>query len=87
MLLAPCLTLSLAQVQDLEEKLRLFKSGAAWMDAPVENAHLFHRRFTKFMDHWIAGKPKGLLGRVTHYFVRYEVQGRGSRECLLVTVY
>jgi hypothetical protein len=68
------------QVKDLEDKLRTFKVDASWMDAPVENAHLFHRRFTKFMSHWITCQPKGLLGRVTHYFVRYEVQGRGSRE-------
>lgn len=71
------------QVDDLEAKLKDFKANATWMDAPVENAHLFHRRFTKFMTHWITRKTKqgGLLGRVKHWFVRYEVQGRGSCEC------
>jgi hypothetical protein len=47
-------------------------------DAPVENAHLFHERVTHFMNTYIAKNKGGLLGRVTHYVIRYEVQARGS---------
>jgi hypothetical protein len=76
------------QVKDLEEALRKFEKGYTWRDAPAENAALFHRRVTQFMKHYIQRKSHdgtiqpGLLGRVLHYVVRYEVQMRGSRECV-----
>ena len=51
-------------------------------DAPVENALFFHERITHFMNTYIAKSKGGLLGRVTHYIVRYiciyEVQSWGS---------
>ena len=44
----------------------------------MENALFFHERITHFMKTYIAKSKAGLLGRVTHYIVRYEVQSRGS---------
>jgi hypothetical protein len=70
-------------VLDLEEMLQQFLKGGTWMDAPVESAHLFHKRFKEFMSQFIKRKNRqpGALGRVLQYVVRFEVQGRGSREC------
>jgi hypothetical protein len=69
----------------MQEMLQRFMEGADWMDAPVESAHLFHKRFKEYMRQYIkhdTGRP-GLLGRVLQYVVRFEVQGRGSRKCVL----
>jgi hypothetical protein len=76
------------QVQDLETALKKFCKGYTWRDAPAENAVLFHRRVKQFMQHYICQKSSsgairsGLLGRVLHYVIRYEVQMRGSCECI-----
>jgi hypothetical protein len=69
-------------VQDLEEMMQKFMKGATWMDAPVESAHLFHKRFKEYMRAYIKreNQAHGVLGRVLQYVVRFEVQGRGSRE-------
>jgi hypothetical protein len=69
-------------VLDLEEVMKKFVKNATWMDAPVESAHLFHKRFKEYMLQYIKRKNKqaGALGRVLQYVVRFEVQGRGSCE-------
>ena len=46
-------------------------------DAPVECAVLFNKRVKLFMEKYITNN-KGILGRVTHHVIRYEVQNRGS---------
>lgn len=45
-------------------------------DAPVECTRLFHERATAFMDQFIKSED-GILGKVTDWVIRYEVQGRG----------
>ncbi len=45
-------------------------------DAPVECVRLFHARCQSFMNKYILG-AKNVLGKVTNWVVRYEVQGRG----------
>jgi hypothetical protein len=71
------------QVLDLEEQLRHFVGNATWMDAPVESAHMFHKRFREYMRTYIQRKNRepAFLGRVLQYVVRFEVQGRGSCRC------
>ena len=68
------------QSKDLETFLKRFCSGFTWQDAPVESAMLFKRRLDAFMSTYMPLNKKGLLGRVTHYVIRLEVQARGSRE-------
>jgi hypothetical protein len=67
--------------------MQKFMKGATWMDAPVESAHLFHKRFKEYMRAYIKRENEGagLLGRVLQYVVRFEVQGRGSCECGMVS--
>ena len=46
----------------------------------MECARLFHERLTRTMDQFIyldGGKRRGVLGRVTDFLIRYEVQDRG----------
>jgi hypothetical protein len=69
------------QSKDLETFLKRFCSGFTWQDAPVESAWLFKRRLDAFMANYMPLNKKGVLGRVTHYVIRLEVQARGSREC------
>jgi len=50
-------------------------------DAPVECATLFHEKVMQFLDSCVLNQKHGkggILGRVTHYVIRYEVQHRGS---------
>jgi hypothetical protein len=63
--------------------MKNFVQDSTWMDAPVESAHLFHKRFKEYMRQHIKRKNNqhGLLGRVLQYVVRFEVQGRGSCKC------
>lgn len=70
------------KVMDLEDMLKKFANNGTWMDAPVESAHLFHKRFKEYMAQYIKRRNReaGLLGRVVQYVVRFEVQGRGSRK-------
>lgn len=52
-----------------------------WRNAPVECCRLFCDRFQTFFKKYIlliVRKEGGLLGRVVHWVVRYEVQARGS---------
>jgi hypothetical protein len=70
------------QITALDEKLARFSKSTTWRDAPVENAQWFHRRIKLFMTKFICPKANkgGVLGRVQHWLVRYEVQQRGSCE-------
>jgi hypothetical protein len=46
-------------------------------DAPTECARLFVARVKRFMaKHIKPDKGEGLLGKVLHYLIRYEVQDR-----------
>jgi hypothetical protein len=68
-------------VEHLESFLKGFMEGSTFQDAPVECTRLFHARFMRFFKEWIyckQGKKAGLLGRVSDYVIRYEVQDRGS---------
>ena len=63
---------------DLEEILKQYHPSLTYQNAPAECALLFHHRFTNFFDSYILGKGTDihLLGRITHYVVRYEMQSR-----------
>ena len=50
--------------------------GERWTELPVENAHIFIKRFTEFKKHFL--NEKNILGKVNQEVVRWEVQGRGS---------
>lgn len=72
------------EIDTLEALLRRVHPDASFRDAPVECAQLFHARLWAFLTRHIIlpqhnGEAQaGLLGRVQHYLVRYEVQARGS---------
>jgi len=63
---------------DLEEILKQYHPSLTYQNAPAECALLFHHRFTNFFDSYILGKGTDihLLGKITHYVVRYEMQSR-----------
>ena len=64
---------------DLEEFYgKCFMDGGTWHDIPIECAALFHARLTNFLKEHIFVEENGLLGKVKHWLIRYEVQGRGS---------
>eukprot|EP00798_Chlamydomonas_sp_ICE-L_P009807 gene9807-biopygen6985 len=65
------------EISDLEARLRDIHSSLDWKDAPVECAALFNERVKLFMEKYITNN-KGILGRVTHHVIRFEVQNRGS---------
>ena len=45
---------------------------------------LFKRRLDAFMTTYLPLNKPGLLGKVTHFVIRLEVQARGSCECMLL---
>ena len=64
-----------------EMLLKLGHPNPCWSSAPIESARTFHARFTEFFHRYIIPKSSeqgGICGRVQHYVVRYECQGRGS---------
>ena len=67
-----------SQSKDLETFLKRFSSSFNWQDAPMESAMLFKRRLDAFMTTYLPLNKPGLLGKVTHYVIRLEVQARGS---------
>eukprot|EP00882_Tetradesmus_deserticola_P001750 GHRQ01001880.1.p1 GENE.GHRQ01001880.1~~GHRQ01001880.1.p1 ORF type:complete len:1314 (+),score=134.67 GHRQ01001880.1:549-3944(+) len=79
-----------SEVTDMTELLKRFNNSYTFKNAPVECSKLFVQRVTDFMNHYILCKPVrpgasavpgtngGLLGRVQHHVIRYEVQARGS---------
>jgi hypothetical protein len=69
------------QSKDLSDFLKRWCSSHTWQDAPMESAHLFHRRLKQFMRKFLPLNRPGLLGRVQHYCRWYECQARGSCEC------
>ena len=78
------------EIVDLEEFLKSVASNLSFQDCPVECAKLFHDRLWAFLHKFII-KPSlngqrspGLLGRVSHYVVRYEVQSRHSLHAHIV---
>ncbi len=49
-------------------------------DAPVEVSRLFHEKLMRAFKKFVyvdGGKTPGVVGRVTEYLIRYEVQDRG----------
>lgn len=84
-----CSNLRWSEIDHLEDVLGRFDSmdkTMSWQDAPVECARHFVHRTKKFMQEFITttendtASQRGhkLLGRVQHYLIRYECQGRGS---------
>jgi hypothetical protein len=47
-------------------------------DAPVECARIFYARTKAFMNNWVTCKRHPILGRILHWFVRYETQSRDA---------
>jgi hypothetical protein len=67
------------EIAHLNEFLQsTYNSKFDWKSAPGECCHIFHDRFQKFLRRYILPKEGGILGRVLHWVVRYEVQSRGS---------
>ena len=69
-----------AEFDDMEHILQSFGPDLTWKDAPVECTRLFLMRYKNFMKNHVQG-DKGLFslfGKVDHYVMRFEVQGRGS---------
>lgn len=52
--------------------------GFTWRDMPVEMARLFSDRVNAFMQEHILASESPMLGRVTHWAVRYEAQVRAA---------
>jgi hypothetical protein len=69
-----------SQMTDLDTFLHRWCSSFTWQDAPVESAHIFKARLTRFMRKFLPRNKPGLLGRVRHTVKRLEVQGRSSCE-------
>lgn len=63
---------------DLEARLAKIHPSLTPPNAPVEQATLFHHRFSNFFSNYVLGKGTDihLLGRVDHYVARYEMQNR-----------
>ena len=51
--------------------------GSRWTSLPTFCSRLFHHRLWQLMDNHILGGAE-IYGKVLHYFIRYEHQGRGS---------
>jgi len=66
------------EIVDLEAFLQRFANGLTYTDAAVECAALFVRRCRAFLKQHVFLPAGGILGRITAYMIRYEVQGRGS---------
>lgn len=73
-----------SEIAALEQLLSNIDHRLTYDNCPVECAALFHQRLWSFLEQYIilprhnGHRGYGLLGRVTNYLVRYEVQGRGS---------
>lgn len=74
-----CTSMKWEEINDLEAFLKRFNASYSWQDAPVECAKLFVTKVQKFMEMFISGaRCYHILGKVIHYVIRYEMQGRGS---------
>eukprot|EP00951_Prasinocladus_malaysianus_P000169 scaffold1283_cov18-Prasinocladus_malaysianus.AAC.1 len=68
----------------LSNLLRAIDGELSWVDAPVEAAKIFKERLTTFRKTVLCptnshGKTMaGIFGKVKHWIIRYECQGRGS---------
>jgi hypothetical protein len=65
-----------SEVVQLEERLKRFNDSYTWQDAPVECAQLFCKRVNTFMKEVLVEQQ--VLGKIDHFVMRLEVQGRGS---------
>ena len=72
------------EITELEALLRKTHPTATWNDMPVECALLFHKRLQNFLRTHILGPKGGMLGRVQHHIIKYEVQGRDSLHAHIV---
>jgi hypothetical protein len=66
------------EIDDMEKILKRLNRTFTWQDAPIECAALFHARIQAFMKEHILDDKGGVLGKVLHYEIMYEEQGRGS---------
>ena len=78
-----------SEVADAEQFLNSFTEGKSFRDMPVEMTKLFHQKVTDFMNEFIlpttfGDDEPGILGRVTGYMIRYELQMRGSPHAHIV---
>ncbi|RYA80966.1 hypothetical protein DD594_27815, partial [Enterobacter cloacae complex sp. 4DZ1-17B1] len=64
------------EIDTIELIARQLNASFTWIDCPVECALTFRSKFQMLMSKYILAK--GVLGRVQHHLVRYEVQNRGS---------
>jgi hypothetical protein len=72
-----------AEIDDLEKILKRFNKDFTWQDAPVECASLFDARLHAFLRDFVLCN-NGLLGKVLHYVIRYEEQGRASLHAKII---
>ena len=77
-----------SEVDNAEEFLNSFTAGKTFRDMPVEMTSLFHRKIIDFMREYILPtdftEEHGILGNVTGYMIRYELQMRGSPHAHIV---
>lgn len=65
------------EIEQIEALIQTMNSQFTWEDCPVECVVVFHIRLKAFLNKYILPK-NGILGRVKHYLIRYEIQNRGS---------
>ncbi len=65
---------------EIETRRLIFACLCCWstQDLPVEHALMFREKVDRFMREHLAPSDgrAGVLGRVLHWFIRYEIQGR-----------
>ena len=65
------------EINVIESITTHYNAQFTWKDCPVECMALFHARFHMFMRKHLLPSD-GLLGRIQHHVIRYEIQNRGS---------
>jgi hypothetical protein len=68
----------------LESIIKTFGEEFSWKDCHVECIHLFHSKVMDFLQKYILYKDNGILGRVQHHVIRYEVQHRLSLHAYII---
>ena len=63
------------EIDDLERLVKSMNNSATWKDCVVECAMLFHNRIQIFLRKYIFCGENGILGKIEHHVVRYELQG------------
>lgn len=78
-----CTSSKWPDIVKLESDIRRVLPNGTFADAPVDCARLFHARIKAFLNNFIlphkhsrSNNTGHVLGRVQHYLIRYELQGR-----------